>query len=75
MIETQCLKLSVKSSPFARCVRPIRKVLEKIEGVNAVGANYVAELIRVDLYPRVIDVNEIVSIVKAIGYEPVPRMD
>ena len=75
MIETQCLKSSVKSSPFAKCVPPIRKVLEEAEGVKEVRANYNLELVLIDFDPKVIEVNQIVSIVKAIGYEPVPRMD
>jgi len=75
LVETQRLSLSVKSSPFAKCVRPIRKVLEQAKGVEAVNGNYNDELVLIEFDPKVIHVNQIVSIIKAIGYEPVPRMD
>ena len=75
MVETQPLRLSVKSSPFAKCVRPIRKVLEQAKGVKAVGGNYIDELVLIDFDPKAIDVNRIVSIIKTIGYESVHRMD
>lgn len=43
--------------------------------MKEVRANYNLELVLIDFDPKVIEVNQIVSIVKAIGYEPVPRMD
>ena len=75
MVETQRLRLTVMGVSCSLCVSPIRKALEKTEGVKAVGANYVAELVFVDFDPKAINVNRIVSIIKDTGYEAIPRMD
>jgi len=54
------------------CIIPVRKALEKAEGVRSVGANYVADLILVDYDERVIDASAIVALIKKVGYEAVP---
>lgn len=74
MVETQRLRLTIVGASCATCVIPIRKALEKTEGVESIGANYVADLILVDFDPKLVTIPEIVSIIKDTGYEAVPRM-
>lgn len=74
MVETQRLRLTIVGASCATCVIPIRKALEKTEGVESIGANYVADLILIDFDPKLVTIPEIVSIIKDTGYEAVPRI-
>ena len=74
MVETQRLRLTIVGASCATCIIPIRKALEKTEGVTSIGANYVADLILVDFDPKLVTIPEIVSIIKDTGYEAVPRI-
>jgi len=74
LVETQRLRLTIVGASCATCVIPIRKALEKTEGVKSIGANYVADLILIDFDPNVVNIPEIVSIIKDTGYDAVPMM-
>ncbi len=49
----------------------IRRQLEKVKGVEWVGANPVLDLIFVDYDPDLIDTDEILQVVKRSGYTAV----
>jgi len=49
------VRLRIIGAPCSTCIVPIRKALEKANGVKSVGANYVADLIVVDYDENVID--------------------
>ncbi|MFQ5951395.1 MAG: cation transporter [Candidatus Geothermarchaeales archaeon] len=68
------LRLKMVGVSCASCIVPIRKALERTEGVRKVGANYVADLILIDYDPDIIGVKEITSIIEDTGYEAVPMM-
>lgn len=74
MVETRRLRLTIVGASCATCIIPIRKALEKTEGVKYIGANYVADLILIDYDSKLVTVPEIVSIIKDLGYDAVPNM-
>ncbi|MFQ6011119.1 MAG: cation transporter [Nitrososphaerales archaeon] len=74
MAATERLRLTIVGVPCATCVIPIRRALEKTEGIMSVGANYVADLILIDFDPGLISTTEIISRIKDTGYEAIPRM-
>jgi copper chaperone CopZ len=51
------------------CILPVRKALEKADGVKSVGANYMTDLILVDYDEKVTNDAEIVALIKKVGYE------
>ena len=57
--------------PCSTCIIPIRKALEKADGVKSVGANYIADLILVDYDEKVIDKAAILAIIKKVGYDAI----
>lgn len=69
---TQRLRLRIVGARCSTCIIPVRKALEKAEGVRSVGANYVADLILVDYDERMIGTSDIVALIKKVGYEAVP---
>ena len=66
------LRLRVVGVPCSTCIVPVRRALEKADGVSSVGANYVADLIIVEYDQKVIDTAAILAIIKKTGYEAVP---
>jgi len=62
------LRLKVIGVSCATCIIPIRKNLEKANGVHYVGANYIADFIIIDHDTEVIDVMEIIQIIRKAGY-------
>ena len=62
------LRLRLVEESCASCIPSIRRELDKIEGVQWVGANPVLDLIFVDYDPGLIDVDRIVSAIKKSGY-------
>jgi copper chaperone CopZ len=50
------------------CILPVRRALEKAEGVKSVGANYMTDLILVDYDEKVTNEAEIVTLIKKVGY-------
>ncbi|HEY5620255.1 MAG TPA: heavy-metal-associated domain-containing protein [Candidatus Bathyarchaeia archaeon] len=65
------LKLRLVEGSCATCVPAIRRQLEKVKGVEWVGANPVLDLIFVDYDPDLIDTDEILQVVKRSGYTAV----
>jgi Cu+-exporting ATPase len=53
------------------CILPVRRALEKAEGVKSVGANYMMDLILVDYDERITNVAEILALIKKVGYEAI----
>jgi copper chaperone CopZ len=50
---------------------PVRRALEKAEGVKSVGSNYMMDLILVDYDEKATDEAEIVALIKKVGYEAI----
>ena len=53
------------------CILPVRRALEKADGVKSVGANYMTDLILVDYDERITNVAEILALMKKVGYEAI----
>ena len=53
------------------CILPVRRALEKAEGVKSVGSNYMMDLILVDYDEKATDEAEIVALIKKVGYEAI----
>ena len=51
------------------CIIPVRKALEKADGVRSVGANYMADLILVDYEEKATDTPTILALIKKAGYD------
>ena len=67
----QRVRLRVIGVPCSTCIIPIRKALEKSNGVKSVGANYVADLILVDYDENIIDKAAILAAIKKVGYDAI----
>jgi copper chaperone CopZ len=67
----QRVRLRIIGAPCSTCIIPIRKALEKTNGVKSVGANYVADLILVDYDENVIDKAAILAIIRKAGYDAI----
>lgn len=65
-------RLRIIGVPCSTCILPVRKALEKADGVKSVGANYVADFILIDYDENTIDVPAIIALIKKAGYEAVP---
>jgi len=63
------VRLRIVAAHCSTCIIPIRKTLEKADGVKSVGANYVADLILVDYDEKVTDTPTILALVKKAGYD------
>jgi copper chaperone CopZ len=61
-------RLRIIGARCSTCIIPIRKALEKADGVISVGANYVADLILVDYDEKVTDTSRILALIKKTGY-------
>jgi Cu+-exporting ATPase len=66
------LRIRVTGVPCASCVLPIRRALEKANGVKSVGSNYLADLILVDYDPEMITETDIIELVRKTGYTAIP---
>ena len=53
------------------CIPPVRRTLEKVDGVKLVGANYMTDMILVDYDEKVTNEDEIVVLTKKVGYEAI----
>jgi len=58
----QSARLRIVGVHCSICILPVRRVLEKAEGVKSVGANYMMDLILVDYDEKVTDEAEIVPL-------------
>ena len=65
------VRLRIIGARCSTCIIPIRKALEKANGVKSVGANYVADLILVDYDEDVIDRATILATIKKAGYDAI----
>ena len=66
----QRARLKIVGVHCSACIVPVRRALEKAEGVKSVGANYVMDLILVDYDERVTNEVEILALIK-VGYEAI----
>jgi Cu+-exporting ATPase len=67
----QRARLIIVGVRCSTCILPVRRALEKAEGVKSVGANYMTDLILVDYDERITNVAEILVLIKKVGYEAI----
>jgi len=53
------------------CIVPVRRALEKANGVKSVGANYMTDMILVDYDDKVTNETNILTLIKKVGYEAI----
>ncbi len=64
--------LRIVGASCAKCIVPVRRVLERLDGVGWVGVNYVADLLLVDYDPEKVGIAEILEAIRSVGYKAVP---
>ena len=64
-------RLRIVGVHCSTCIIPVRRALEKAEGVKSVGANYMTDLILVDYDEKVTNEAAIVAVIKKVGYEAI----
>jgi len=64
--------LRIVGASCATCIVPIKRTLERLDGVGWVGINYVADLLLVDYDPEKVGIAEIVEAIRSVGYKAVP---
>jgi copper chaperone CopZ len=62
------LRLKIIGTSCATCIIPIRKNLEKANGIHYIGANYITDLIIVDYDTETISIMEIIQLIGKAGY-------
>jgi copper chaperone CopZ len=67
----QRARLRIVGVHCSTCIFPVRRALEKAEGVKSVGANYMTDLILVDYDERATNVTKIQALIKKVGYEAI----
>jgi copper chaperone CopZ len=67
----QRVRLRIVGVHCSTCIIPVRRALEKAEGVKSVGANYMTDLILVGYDEKVTNEAEIVALIKKVGYEAI----
>ena len=67
----QRARLRIVGVHCSTCILPVRRALEKAEGVKSVGSNYMMDLIFVDYDERITNVAEILALIKKVGYEAI----
>jgi len=65
------VRLRIIGAHCSTCIIPVRKALEKADGVKSVGANYLADLILVDHDEKVTDTPTILALIKKAGYDAI----
>ena len=68
---TEKLKLRVLGVSCATCIIPIRRVLERTEGVRSIGSNYLTEHIFVEYDPKITSEKEIIKVIDSVGYQSI----
>ena len=53
------------------CIVPVRRALEKADGVQSVGANYMMDLVLVDYDEKITNEAKILALIKKLGYEAI----
>jgi copper chaperone CopZ len=69
--ETEKLKLRVLGVSCATCIIPIRRTLEKTEGIKSIGSNYLTENIFVEYDSKIIGEKEIIKRIDGVGYQSI----
>jgi copper chaperone CopZ len=69
--ETEKLKLRVLGVSCATCIIPIRRTLEKTEGIKSIGSNYLTENIFVEYDSKIIGEKEIIKVIDGVGYQSI----
>ena len=64
-------RLRIVGVHCSTCILPVRRILEEADGVKLVGANYMMDLILVDYDEKVTNQDEIVALIKKVGYEAI----
>jgi copper chaperone len=67
----QRARLRILGVHCSTCILPVRRALEKADGVKSVGANYMTDMILVDYDERATNETEILALIKNIGYEAI----
>jgi copper chaperone CopZ len=67
----QRARLRIIGVHCSTCILPVRRALEKADGVKSVGANYMTDMILVDYDERATNVTEILALIKKVGYEAI----
>ncbi len=66
------LRLRIIGASCSTCIIPVRKALERMEGVRTVAANVMLDLILVDYDPKIVGVDQIIGTIEKTGYTAVP---
>jgi copper chaperone CopZ len=67
----QRARLRTLGAHCSTCILPVRRALEKAEGVKSAGANYMTDMIFVDYDERATNETEILALIKKIGYKAI----
>jgi copper chaperone len=67
----QRARLRIIGVHCSTCILPVRRALEKVDGVKSVGANYMTDMILVDYNERITNETEILALIKKVGYEAI----
>jgi copper chaperone CopZ len=67
----QRARLRIIGVHCSTCIIPVRRTLEKADGVKSVGANYITDMILVDYDERLTNETEILALIKKVGYEAI----
>jgi len=67
----QRARLRIVGVHCSTCVLPVRRALEKAEGVKSVGSNYMMDLILVDYDEKITNEAKILALIKKVGYEAI----
>ena len=67
----QRVRLRIVGVRCSTCILPVRRALEKAEGVKSVGANYMTDLILVDYDEKTTNEAKILALIKKVGYEAI----
>jgi copper chaperone CopZ len=67
----QKVRLRLVGVHCSTCIIPVRRALEKAEGIKSVGANYMTDMILVGYDEKVISEAAIVALIKKVGYDAI----
>ena len=67
----QRARLRIVGVHCSTCIIPVRRALDKAEGVKSVGANYMTDLILVDYDEKITNEAKILALIKKVGYEAI----
>lgn len=65
------VRLRIVGMHCSTCILPVRRALEKADGVKSVRANYMTDMIIVDYEEKVTNEDEIVALIKKVGYKAI----